>query len=42
MAESMEADVSLSEVFQRGWDAQKKIEGGELGYGSVEFKVAVF
>ena len=39
MAEAEASAPSLSELLQRGWDAQRKVEKGELSSGSQEFKV---
>ena len=37
----MAEEVSLQELFQRGLEGQRKVEGGELSSGSEEFKVKV-
>ena len=39
MAEAETSTPSLSELLQRGWDAQRKVEKGELNSGSQDFKV---
>ena len=39
MAAAEASAPSLSELLQRGWDAQRRVEKGELSSGSLEFKV---
>ena len=43
MAESLSLqadDLSLPELFQKGWDTQKEVESGELPSNSKEFQVS--
>ena len=45
MAESLSlqaGDLSLPELFQKGWDTQKEVESGELPSNSKEFQVSDF
>ena len=45
MAESLSlqaGDLSLPELFQKGWETQKEVESGELPSNSKEFQVSDF
>ena len=41
MAEAEEGAATLGEVFESGWEAQRKVDSGEMSSNSDDFKVCM-